>query len=289
VELDAKLGTKTSFGSGGDCDAFAVVNGVEELKKILLFASENNCEYAFFGCGTKTIVRDGGFGGIVIALGEGFSDIKAEETGDDVFVSAGAKVQIRDFISVCSEKGYSGAEWLSSFGGTVGGCVVSQVSKISNSMSGIIEEITVAMKDGREVTLKGKGLRGDETKMRVPRTAATTKVVFKLNKKSPDEVRAEVEKEMKDVSTDECFGFIRNVFENAGKVLAVECIEDAGFNGVRVGGARISRNNANCIVNEGKARVNDVLVLMEMIKDRVKQGQGVQLEPGITFIGEKRR
>lgn len=289
VMLDDELGRRTSFGAGGTCDAFAVVNGVEELKKVLAFTAERNCEYVFFGSGTKTLIRDGGFGGVVIAFGEGFSEINVEESGDDVLVSVGTKVMTRDLLSLCSEKGYSGAEWLAMFGGTVGGCLVSGVSKISNSLADIVEEITVAMKDGREMTLKGKGLKGDESRMRVPRTAATTKVLFKLKKSSSEEVIAKVANEMKNVSSGEGPSLIRNVFENSGKVLAIECIEDAGLNGVRVGGARVSRTDANCIVNEGNAKAKDVSVLMEMIKDRVKQGSGIQLEPAITIIGERRR
>lgn len=289
VSLDADFGKKTSFGAGGMADAIATVNGIEELKKVLTFAVERNCEYTFFGTGTKTLVRDGGFGGIVIALGEGFSELTAEESGEEVVVTAASKVLVRDLLSLCSEKGYSGAEWLASFGGTIGGSLVSGVSKISNSLGEIVEEITVAMKDGRELTLKGKGLKSDESKLRVPRTAATTKVVLKLKKSTVEDVAANIANEMKNVSTDDCAGAIRNVFENIGKVRAVECVEDAGLNGVRVGGARVSRTDANCIVNEGNAKAKDISVLMEMIKDRVKQSQGVQLEPAINIIGERRR
>jgi UDP-N-acetylmuramate dehydrogenase len=64
-------------------------------------------------------------------------------------------------------------------------------------------------------------------------------------------------------------------------------IDEAGLKGVRVGGARISEMHANFIFNENSATAKDVLVLMSLIKDRVKQYSGVVLENEIIIIGDK--
>jgi UDP-N-acetylmuramate dehydrogenase len=71
-------------------------------------------------------------------------------------------------------------------------------------------------------------------------------------------------------------------------VTAGQLIEEAGLKNVRVGGARISQKHANFIINEGNATASDVMALINMIKDKVKQTSGVQLEAEVKIVGEDR-
>jgi UDP-N-acetylmuramate dehydrogenase len=64
-------------------------------------------------------------------------------------------------------------------------------------------------------------------------------------------------------------------------------IEEAGLKNVRIGGARISPKHANFIINEGKATAQDVISLINLIKDKVKATTGVVLETEIKIMGEE--
>jgi UDP-N-acetylmuramate dehydrogenase len=55
--------------------------------------------------------------------------------------------------------------------------------------------------------------------------------------------------------------------------------------GTRVGGAVVSQKHANYIVNEGGATASDVLRLMEIMRERVEQAFGIELEPEVQLIG----
>jgi len=57
---------------------------------------------------------------------------------------------------------------------------------------------------------------------------------------------------------------------------------------VRVGGARVSERHANFIINEGKATAKDVLILIGLIKDKVKEAAGIALETEIKVAGEEK-
>jgi len=67
---------------------------------------------------------------------------------------------------------------------------------------------------------------------------------------------------------------------------AGQLIEEANLKNIRVGGARISPKHGNFIINEGEASAKDVLSLINLIKDKVKQTTGIILESEIKIIGE---
>ncbi len=62
-------------------------------------------------------------------------------------------------------------------------------------------------------------------------------------------------------------------------------IEAAGLKGARVGGATVSEVHANFIVNSGGATATDVVELVQMIRDTVKESYGIELRPEIRFLG----
>ena len=78
-----------------------------------------------------------------------------------------------------------------------------------------------------------------------------------------------------------------SVFKNPPKKFAAELIEELGLKGVRIGGARISEKHSNWIVNEGGATAKDVLALIGLVKDKVKEQAGIRLETEVKVVGEE--
>jgi len=77
-----------------------------------------------------------------------------------------------------------------------------------------------------------------------------------------------------------------SVFKNPPKRFAAQMIEELGLKGVRVGGARLSEKHSNWIVNEGSATSRDVLALIGLIRDKVKEATGIRLETEVKVVGE---
>jgi UDP-N-acetylmuramate dehydrogenase len=77
-----------------------------------------------------------------------------------------------------------------------------------------------------------------------------------------------------------------SVFKNPEKGFAAQMIEEQGLKGVRVGGARISEKHANFIVNEGNATAKDVLALIGLIKDKIRDELDIKLELEAKVLGE---
>lgn len=292
VFVDEPMSTKSALGVGGNADVFAVADNIDELKFLLGWVMERNSEYHFMGAATKTVVRDGGIPGLVISLGSDFCSIKVEsESSGDVFVSVGGAVKVRDLVSWCVESGISGAEWMLTLRGTVGGCIMTGKSEGEGSVLNMLEELTIVNKEQKELTLKEKGLRLEDGKLKVPRTACIVKALMKLKKDDVANVAKKVDDIVKNIPTEfsDANKFISGVFMGTPKMSAESLIEDAGLKGIRIGGARISKFNANTIVNEGNATATNVGVLMDLVRDRVRQDTGMPLETRVHVVGEKRK
>jgi UDP-N-acetylmuramate dehydrogenase len=76
-----------------------------------------------------------------------------------------------------------------------------------------------------------------------------------------------------------------SVFANPGGDFAGRLIEAAGLKQTRVGGAEISEQHANFIVNPGSATADDVYALMRLAQDRVYAQSGIWLRPEIELLG----
>ena len=75
------------------------------------------------------------------------------------------------------------------------------------------------------------------------------------------------------------------IFVNPKPFAAGELIDKCGLKGKRIGDAQISPKHANFIVNLGKAKAAEVIKLIKLIKEKVKEKFGVELEEEISLLG----
>jgi UDP-N-acetylmuramate dehydrogenase len=68
------------------------------------------------------------------------------------------------------------------------------------------------------------------------------------------------------------------VFKNPAGAHAGKLIDDLGLKGTRIGGALVSPRHANFVVNDAGASAQDVLALLELVRERVAREAGVELE-----------
>ncbi len=273
--------TKNHSGArvGGPVEAFIITNDIDELKRVLGWADEHSIDYRFFGTGSFQLVRDGGLNGIMIKLGKNFANIVVDRSSEsEVFVSAGGGARVWELAAFLKAQGISGANKLCGAQGTLGGLLCAQAIPDGKALDDIVEEITIITRERRELTLRGSGLRFEEGRLKIPRTACVIKILFKLARASAEQIDA-------DKSCDvPCFAF---AFKSPCRTAAQILIEEAGLSGVRVGSARVSADNPCTILNEGTASAKDITVLVSLIKDRVKQASGILLVPTIDIMGER--
>ena len=290
IKFDEPLSRYTTIGIGGPAESFAIVDSVDELKIVLGFVSEQMIDFHVLGGGSNTLIKDGGLRGLIIKLGDGFDTIVVDRTIDnDVYVSVGSATPTQRLVKWAADEGFSGLEFLAGVWGTVGGNLVGNAGTNTGSIGDVVEELTLVSREQRELTMKKQALKFEYRNLKITRTATIVKTLFKLTRSTPSDVHSKVATLMEKRRATQPVG-VRSLgctFKNPGKTSAGVLIEDALLKGVRVGGARVSTVHANFIVNEGNATARDFTVLMNLVRERVKESSGVVLETEIEIIGEE--
>ena len=80
---------------------------------------------------------------------------------------------------------------------------------------------------------------------------------------------------------------VGSVFKRIDNLITAKLIDECGLKGYSIGDAQISENHAGFIVNKGNATDDDVLELINYVKDKVKEKFDVNLELEVLVIGEK--
>ena len=78
-----------------------------------------------------------------------------------------------------------------------------------------------------------------------------------------------------------------STFKRPVGYFAAALIEECGLKGRAVGGAKVSEKHAGFVINAGGATCSDVLGLIEVIKDAVKEQKGVDLSTEVIFTGRE--
>lgn len=288
--FDLPLAPFTSIRIGGPADAMIWPEQEEQLVQTIVWAQEQRLDYFILGKGSNTLVLDGGFRGLVIQLGKGFRRFgKWKENGQSVWIEAEGGVPTQQLVRFAALEGLSGLECLAGVPGTLGGNIVMNAGTYLGEVGPSVEAVKVVTREGKTKTLEREKLKFDYRRSNLPPSAAVVWALLKLQRGDKEKIETKIREvfEKRGLAQPIEYPNLGSVFKNPGKKKAWELIEEAGCKGVRVGQARVSEQHGNFIVNEGKARAKDVLILIRMIKERVKQTTGIMLETEVKTIGEE--
>ncbi|MBE5753735.1 MAG: UDP-N-acetylmuramate dehydrogenase [Clostridiales bacterium] len=282
VSFGEQMKKHTSLGVGGNAEYFAYIDTLYGLNKLLVLAKEYKIPFKIIGNGTNILVADGGFEGLIISL-KGLNDVFFKR--DFVKVMAGATID--KLSKFCIDHKLSGMEALSGIPATVGGAIVMNAGAFGNNISDHV--VSVQTLCGGKIKTYDKS----ECKFgyRKSRFLGGKEVVISATFSFREGVRevisasvknyAEIRKSMQPLGRS-----CGSVFKNPKDKTAGFLIECAGLKGQKIGGASISTVHGNFIMNEGKATANDVFLLINYIKDKIKKEFGITLTEEVELIGE---
>jgi len=278
AERGVPLAGLTWFGLGGRARYVVHPTGAESLGEVLRQALESRVPVKILGGGANVLVRDNGFDGVVVRLDDA-SFRRVEIDGDRVRAGAGA--DLMKLAQRCSRAGLAGWECLAGIPGTVGGAIRMNAGGRNGDVSETVEAIEVLAWDSpavdRRIVAKqqvGFGYRRTGLGGSVV-TAAT----FRLRQEDPGRVYARFQevlrcKQASQPTADHSAGCI---FANPQGDSAGRLIDRAGLKNTRRGGARVSTQHANFIVADRGATADDVLNLIDVIRETVHKRFGTEL------------
>jgi UDP-N-acetylmuramate dehydrogenase len=283
VLADAPLAPYTSFRIGGPATLLATPADRGDLKRALAFAGSEGLAIHVLGGGSNTLVRDGGFRGMAIRL-NAFQAL--ERRGDAM--AAGAGVRVSRLLAFCCRHGLAGLEILSGVPGTVGGAVWGNAGAWGGATADALAAVELVTAEGEERTLSRREIPFRYRASGLPAGSVVTQATFALVPADPTAIRRRISGYLvrRNASQPVEFRSAGSIFKNPPGEYAGRLVERAGLKGTRIGNAMISAKHGNYIVNLGGARAADVLALVALARERVRDATGVDLELEIKIVGE---
>ena len=284
LRTDEKLASRTTMRVGGNADFYAEPASEADLTRLLQVCEATPLPFFILGRGSNLLIRDGGIRGLVICLSHPhFSRI--EVTGYRLHCGAGAKLKQVSVLAKQSQ--LTGLEFLEGIPGTVGGAMRMNAGAMGGWMFDVVESV-------RFMDHSGQAHEEPAAEMKVEYRCCP---LFKENialgavLKGHPASRDVVEKRMKTFSqkrwdSQPAAPSAGCIFKNPGTIPAGKLIDELGLKGVKVGGAAVSEEHGNFIINEGAATARDVLELIEVIRQKAKSERGIDLETEVEIVGE---
>ncbi len=273
-----------SLKTGGLADLFVIPEDIDDLKVILNFCTQEKIPLLVIGNGSKLLIRDEGFRGVVVKLGKELRKIKNEN--EELIIGAG--INLSSLIDFTTDKGLSGLESLAGIPGTLGGAVVRNASAFGESLSQRIIWAKVLDRNNSGFTLSRKDMDfGYRTSIFLKnKDLVLVEVKLSLCFDGKEKIISRLkETNRKKIQTQPLsFPSAGCVFKNPSFYSAGYLIQNTGCLGMRVGDAQISFQHGNFIINRGQAQAKDIIQLMEKVRERVKGKFNILLEPEIEII-----
>lgn len=278
VRRDVPLAMHTRLQLGGPAEFFAEPTSESELIDLLKKCREEHVPVRILGSGSNVLPAEEGISGVVLSLAAPmFCAVSIEGRQ----VVAGAGVKLGRVVTQSVSQGLSGLESLIGIPGTIGGALCGNTGTNNGDIGQWVESVTIADFEGNisvlsksEITFAYRSSSLDDVVI----LAAT----FRLDQEDPVELSRRMQK----------FWIVRKTLQPSGEAASAfafknprggtsagELIEQAGLKGTRIGGAMVSERNANFILVEPEATVDDVMRLIRFVQDQVEKRTEIELEP----------
>lgn len=280
-QSDRRLSEFSTFGIGGKIAYFAEIRSVDAMREAFLFASQAHLPILILGKGSNCLFSDEGFAGIVLSNRIDFCHWDLAEK--KVMVGAGYSFSLLGTQSV--KRGLGGLEFASGIPASVGGAVFMNAGANGFETCEKLYRVGFLGFNGEErCFLKQDLLFGYRLSPFQTMQGAILFAEFALEEGANSKAMQKAMIEKRRLSQPLQEKSAGCVFRNPSGKSAGALIDACGLKGERIGDAVVSEKHANFIVNRGSARAKDVLELIEKVKKRVKEEQGIELEVELRIM-----
>lgn len=304
------LAPYTSFHIGGPAKYFLRARSENEIEEAFSWAKKKGIEVFILGGGTNLLISDKGVKGLVIKMDNTFLQFEKDRA------VSGAGISLQKLIDQSIRRGLSGLETLSGIGGTLGGAVRGnagafgqnigeRVISVKAIINGDIKKFSrnkcifqyrgSIFKKTKAIILSVhlQFIAGDPKKLRqkADEIIQTRNSRYNVNWqcagcvfKNVDlrETKVDRKKIIKALDTEEKE---YDTVTKYGKLPVSFITDKLGLKGKKIGGAKIAEEHGAFILNNGGAKAEDVIMLMSLIKQKVRDELAIELEPEIELVG----
>ena len=299
VKLNEPLAKHTTFKIGGAADFFIEINDNEKLVALLNFVSGVGVDYFILGGGSNMLFSDDGFKGVVIKV----KTIDYRLLTTDTIV-ADAGVLLSQIVSFAAKNSLSGLEWGVGIPGTVGGAVRGNAGAMGQETANCLEKVEM-WQNGEIMEMTKEELKFSYRSSCIKSSGGVIlKAFFKLVPAEKQTIMIAMTGYLKQrtgryPAFPSAGSFFQNIdinkwpgdlkalpeiFVERKKVPVGWVVEQLNLKGFAVGGAKISDEHGNFVINYNHATQADILTLIETLKEKVYNKFGVELIPEVEII-----
>ena len=285
LRRDEPLGKHTTFGLGGAGDLFFAPADLDDLSRAVPLIKDAGLPIFPLGGGTNTLVRDGGFRGLVISLTAGARQI---DIGDDeVIAQAGASTQ--RMARQCQRAGKTGLEFGCGIPGSIGGAIRGNAGAWGGET---LDHLTglrgIDLKTGEEIYLAQSDIAFGYRHADLPADLLIVEAGFRVREGDPQVIAATMDRMLAERKHAQPLSNRSSgcIFKNPPGHSAGALIDSAGCKGMVVGAVEVSDIHANFMVNLGGHSAADVLALIARVRDRVFRVHNIELEAEVRIVGD---
>jgi len=294
----------TTLRIGGPADFYYGARTNDALVAALQAAHELELPHFLLGGGSNALVSDEGFRGLVVR--NAIEGIEFDGTAAHV----GCGTDFLELIYACRDRGLAGLEFAAGIPGSVGGALYGNAGCYGQDIGSFTIEATIASLDGSQVVTRPASwfefAYRDSRLKREPWVLLSCLLQFRSGTRAAIQAVIEEKLEIRRVKHPQwrveptAGSYFKNLppgFQVPGlphspgtqRIPAGALLDACGVRGLKVGDAMVFAKHANIIVNAGRATARDVLELAEIMKSRVREKFGVELEEEVMFLGPRPR
>lgn len=291
VRTGELMKTHTTFRIGGAADYYVTPQAEKQIADVIAFLKKSDIKYIVIGNGSNILVSDEGFRGVVVELGDGFSDYEflqdSQDNSDEVLVKASAGMKLTRLGNQLAANGIAGFEFATGIPGCIGGAVRMNAGAYGGEFKDILVSAKVIDDEGviRELSADELEL-GYRTSIVAKSNMIVLEATLKLRKGEPDIIRnniSELAAKRRQKQPLE-YPSAGSTFKRPEGYFAGKLIQDAGLKGYRVGGAMVSEKHSGFVINYDNATATDIINLMKDVRKKVYEEFQVTLEPEVKIL-----
>lgn len=283
VRQNEDMSLHTTFRAGGRAALFLTPEP-QNISELVLYLKDTDAEYYVIGNGSNLLVKDSGYEGVVICIGNRFEECSIEGTT----ITAGAGAKLSKIAALACREGLKGFEFASGIPGTLGGAVTMNAGAYGGEMSQVLKSVKVLDENGNILNLKNDELNlGYRHSIVMDKGYVVLEGIINLKTGQSDEIRKvmdELALKRREKQPLE-YPSAGSTFKRPEGYFAGKLIMDAGLAGKSIGGAQVSEKHCGFVINKGGATASDILSLMDYVEETVYNMYGVRLEPEVKILG----
>lgn len=273
---NADLKKYNTYGIGGKARYLVIPKSVDKLKELLQYLKDINMPWYVLGSGSNVILPDDDFSGVIIKLDQ----LNNYNVKNDI-ITVESGILLGNLVTKMLEDGYINYSPLMGIPGTLGGAIIGNAGAYGKTIFDDLISVTVIDEYGNCKTLKKDNINYQYryTEFKNAKNIIVNAEIKGIKGniiKAKEQIKENMQKRLATQPLE--FKNAGSVFQNPINQSAGHIIENIGLKGFTIGGAKVSEKHANFIINYNNAKSCDIINLIELIKEKVKEKYNLELK-----------